>query len=124
MQGTLFIVATPIGNLEDITLPALEILKSVDLILCEDTRVSGKLLAEYKIQTQMKAYHQHSDQSTMREIREMLEAGKNLALVTDAGTPGISDPGNLLISYLVSDFGLQVIVSVPGPSAVIAALSI
>lgn len=125
-QGTLYIVATPIGNLGDITLRALEILKSVDTILCEDTRVTAKLLAHYNIQKPLKSYHQHSEGKILREIEELLDIGKNLALVTDAGTPGISDPGNELISKLrVTSYELQVtIVPVPGPSAVTTALSI
>jgi 16S rRNA (cytidine1402-2'-O)-methyltransferase len=97
----LFIVTTPIGNLADITLRALEVLKSVDFVLCEDTRVTKKLLDHYQINTPTISYHQHSDEKKVKEIKELLKQGKNLALVTDAGTPGISDPGNLLIADLV-----------------------
>jgi len=125
MNGTLYIVATPIGNLGDITLRALDILKSVDIILCEDTRVSRKLLAHYNIDTPTMSYHQHSDEKKVHEIVRLLEDGKHLALVTDAGTPGISDPGNLLIKELaIQQYNHITIVPIPGPSAVITALSI
>jgi 16S rRNA (cytidine1402-2'-O)-methyltransferase len=101
-QGKLYIVATPIGNLGDITLRALETLKSVDFILCEDTRVAKKLLDRYEISKPTISYHHHSDAKKINEIKQMLADGKNLALVTDAGTPGISDPGNLLISSVIA----------------------
>ena len=93
-KGTLYIVATPIGNLSDITFRAIETLECVDLILCEDTRVTQKLLSRYEIKTPTMSYHQHSDEKRVNEIKSLLEEGKNLVLVTDAGTPGISDPGN------------------------------
>ncbi|MSU75655.1 MAG: rRNA small subunit methyltransferase 1 [Candidatus Magasanikbacteria bacterium] len=99
-MGFLYIVATPIGNLGDITFRALETLKSVDLILCEDTRVTKKLLDHYKINKPTLSYHHHSDAKKVKEIKELLASGKNLALVTDAGTPGISDPGNQLVSVI------------------------
>ncbi|MCR4283699.1 MAG: rRNA small subunit methyltransferase 1 [Parcubacteria group bacterium] len=98
--GILYIVATPIGNLGDITLRALETLKEVDLILCEDTRVTKKLLSHYDIKKPLLSYHQHSKLSKIDKIAELLSEGKNLALVSDAGTPGISDPGNELIARL------------------------
>ena len=133
----LYIVATPIGNLEDITLRALKILKEVDFILCEDTRVTKKLLDRYRIQKPLISYHQHSRLQKIEFILKLLKEGKNLALVSDAGTPGISDPGNKLISYLVNQAireertklpnypSTQVpIVPIPGPSALTAALSI
>ncbi len=123
MFGTLFIVATPIGNLEDITLRALSTLKTVDAILCEDTRVTKKLLDHFEIKKELVSYHHHSDERKVRYIKEMLAAGKNLALVTDAGTPGISDPGNALIHNLTSKENITV-VPIPGASALIAALSI
>jgi|SRR3989344_5442182 len=124
-QGKLYIVATPIGNLGDITLRALETLKSVDFILCEDTRVTKNLLNHFEIIKPMISYHQHSDAKKVKEINELLSRGKNLALVTDAGTPGISDPGNLLINSLtIQQFNNLSIIPIPGPSAVIAALSI
>ena len=124
----LYIVATPIGNLEDITLRALRVLKEVDLILCEDTRQTRKLLDHYEIKTPTLSYHQHSKLSKIDQIAEQLQAGKNLALVSDAGTPGISDPGNYLVSKLISSEvykleGLKII-SIPGPSALTAAASI
>lgn len=124
-MSTLYIVATPIGNLEDISMRALRILGEVDFILCEDTRVTGKLLAHYNIKTPMISYHQHSDIKKTEHILDLLGKGKNLALVSDAGTPGISDPGGKLIQAVIDKFGDDVeIESVPGPSAVTAALSI
>ncbi len=126
-SGILYIVATPIGNLKDITLRALEVLKAVDYILCEDTRVTHKLLEHFQIKTPTVSYHQHSPEKKVREINDLLASGKNLALVTDAGTPGISDPGNLLISALSRDRFQTCpyrIVPIPGPSALIAALSV
>lgn len=122
-KGKLHIVATPIGNLGDITLRALETLKSVDFILCEDTRVTKNLLNHYAITKPLISYHQHSDAKKVREIMDLLGQSKNLALVTDAGTPGISDPGNLLIRDLVAHGDIEVI-PIPGPSALVAALSV
>jgi len=90
---TLYIVATPIGNLEDISLRVLRILKEVDMIVCEDTRVTKKLLERYDIKTPTLSYFQHSGAAKTEQIIELLESGKNLAYVSDAGTPGISDPG-------------------------------
>ena len=123
-MGTLYIVATPIGNLGDITLRALEVLKSVDFILCEDTRVTKKLLDRYEIQTSTISYHEHSKLKKTEKIAGLLEEGKNLALVSDAGTPGISDPGGKLIEYVVGSTPHIKIVPVPGASALIAAASI
>jgi len=123
-SGRLYVVATPVGNLGDITLRALETLKSVDLILCEDTRVTKNLLDHYQISKPQVSYHQHSDAKKIKEIISLLEEGKNLALVTDAGTPGISDPGNLLIRDLIRNNNHIEIVPIPGPNAAIAALSI
>lgn len=121
---TLYIVATPIGNLEDITLRAIRVLKEADLILCEDTRVTKKLLQKYEIETPTMSYHAHSKLSKVDKIFGLLEEGKNLALVSDAGTPTISDPGVLLVSQVKKRFGEEVlIVPIPGSSAVIAALS-
>ncbi|PIT93565.1 16S rRNA (cytidine(1402)-2'-O)-methyltransferase [Candidatus Falkowbacteria bacterium CG10_big_fil_rev_8_21_14_0_10_43_11] len=122
----LYIVATPIGNLEDITLRALRVLREVDFILCEDTRVTKKLLAKYEITTPVISYHQHSAAPKVEKIIALLKQNKNLALVTDAGTPGISDPGNLLIAaVLAAPENLPVkIIPIPGPSAIIAALSV
>ncbi len=124
-MNTLYVVATPIGNLKDISLRALEILKGVDLILCEDTRVTQKLLNHFDIKTKTLSYHQHSKLKKINYILELLKGGKNLALVSDAGTPGISDPGNKLVEEVVESLSAQVkIVTVPGPSAITAAASI
>ena len=121
--GTLFVVATPIGNLEDITLRALRIFKEVDYILCEDTRVTGKLLSHYEIKTPMKRYDAHTSDGVHETILADLVAGKKLALVSDAGTPGVSDPGVFLIAKLREVGGVR-IDAIPGPSAVTAAFSI
>ena len=119
-----YVVATPIGNLGDITLRAIETLKSVDLILCEDTRVTKKLLDKYNIKTPTLSYHAHSKLSKVNKIFELLKEEKNLALVSDAGTPGISDPGAVLISKMKAHFSDSVnVIPVPGPTALIAALS-
>ena len=118
--GTLYIVATPIGNLEDISLRALRVLKEVAVIAAEDTRVTRKLLAHYDIHTPMTAYHQHSKGRRAEEIIERLKRGEDVALVSDAGTPGISDPGHELIRFAI-DEGIT-ITSVPGPTAMITAL--
>jgi 16S rRNA (cytidine1402-2'-O)-methyltransferase len=119
-----YIVATPIGNLEDITLRALRVLKEVDLILCEDTRVTRKLLGRYEISTPTISYHTHSKLAKVAKIFKLLEEGKNLALVSDSGTPAISDPGSLLVSQIREYFGDGVdIIPVPGASALTAALS-
>jgi len=120
----LYIVATPIGNLEDISKRALRILSEVDLILCEDTRVTKKLLDRYQIKTPTLSYHQHSKLKKIDYILEQLGKGKNLALVSDAGTPGISDPGNKLISLTMERYNDLTIIPVPGPSAVTAAVSV
>ena len=124
-MATLYIVGTPIGNLEDITLRALRILKEVDVVLCEDTRVTKRLLARYEITTPVLAYHAHSTGAQHKKILDLLAEGKNLALVTDAGTPGISDPGGKLVETVHRDFNGEVpVVTIPGPSALTAALSI
>jgi len=121
---TLYIVATPIGNLEDITLRALRILGEVDLILCEDTRVTKKLLDKYEIKTKTMSYHSHSKLTKVEKIFGLLKEGKSLALVSDAGTPTISDPGVLLVSQVREKFGDEVqVVPIPGASALVAALS-
>ena len=98
--GTLYVVATPIGNMEDITLRALRVLKEVSLVLCEDTRHTRILLNKYEIKTKTDSYHAHSTDSKLSQIARKLEEGENLALVSDAGTPLVSDPGVFLISYL------------------------
>ena len=120
--GVLRVVATPIGNLEDITARALRTLKESDYILCEDTRVTGKLLQHYGIVTRRKSYHAHSSPHDHRVIISDLEAGLSLALTVDAGTPGVSDPGVRLIS-LAHQSGLRV-ETIPGPSALTAAVAI
>lgn len=117
-MAVLYIVATPIGNLQDITFRAVETLKRVDLILCEDTRVTQKLLSHYEIKTPTLSYHQHSKLNKIEYILDLLKQGKNLALVSDAGTPGISDPGNKLIAEFTQ------VQPVPGPSALTAVASI
>ncbi|OGZ24297.1 MAG: 16S rRNA (cytidine(1402)-2'-O)-methyltransferase [Candidatus Nealsonbacteria bacterium RIFCSPLOWO2_01_FULL_43_32] len=121
----LYIVGTPIGNLKDISLRAIETLKEVDLILCEDTRVTKILLDHYEIKTPTLSYHQHSQLKKVEEIIQLLKDGKNLALVSDAGTPGIADPGGKLVESVVKALGdAAKIVSVPGTNAFIAAASI
>ncbi|MEM9337037.1 MAG: SAM-dependent methyltransferase [Patescibacteria group bacterium] len=97
-QGILSVVATPIGNLEDITFRAVRLLKECDYILCEDTRVTGKLLKNYDIDTSTKRYDAHSSEQVHQSIINDLEAGKHICLVSDAGTPGVSDPGVLLVA--------------------------
>lgn len=120
----LYIVATPIGNLKDITLRALEVLKSADLVVCEDTRVTKKLLDKYEIAKPTVSYHMHSKIFRIDDIVEMLREGKNIALVSDAGTPAISDPGSVLIQKAREELGDELqIVPVPGPSALTSALS-
>lgn len=121
----LYIIATPIGNLEDITLRALRILKEVDLILAEDTRITKRLLDKYDINTPILSYHSHSGVLKVKKILEFLEEDKNLALVSDAGTPTISDPGVILVSEVRKILGDKVeILSIPGSSALTAALSV
>ena len=119
-SGVLYIVSTPIGNLEDITLRALRIMKEADVIAAEDTRVTRKLTSHYDIHTPLISYHQHARGGRAEEIVEMLKEGKNVALVSDAGTPGISDPGHELIAMCIAD-GVR-IETVPGPTALISAL--
>ena len=119
---TLYIVGTPIGNLKDITLRALEVLKASDLILCEDTRVTKKLLSHYDIHTPVKRMDSHTEKSATNRIIELFEKHKTIALVSDAGTPTISDPGDRFVKA-VRDTGIQVI-AIPGASAVVSALSI
>src|SRR3989344_5006851 len=123
-MGTLFIVATPIGNLEDLTFRALRTLKEASFVLCEDTRVTKKLLNHYGVTTPALSYHQHSNQRTSEYVFELLSEGKDLALVTDAGTPGIADPGNELIAFLADAAPALRIIPIPGPSALSAIASI
>src|SRR3989344_6477175 len=103
-MSTFYVVATPIGNMGDITLRALETFKNVDLILCEDTRETKKILSKYAINTPTMSYHAQSKLAKVEKIFALLEEGKNLALVSDAGTPGISDPGALLVSKIKESF--------------------
>ncbi|MBU2220928.1 16S rRNA (cytidine(1402)-2'-O)-methyltransferase [Patescibacteria group bacterium] len=124
-MGTLSVVATPIGNLADITLRALETLKNADVIACEDTRVTAKLLARYEIQKPLVIFHAQSGTHATTRILSLLGEGKHVALVTDAGTPGISDPGSMLVRQVRDRLGNDVrIETLPGPAAVTAALSI
>lgn len=120
MVGTLYIVATPIGNLQDITLRALETLKNVELIACEDTRQTSKLLHAYQIQKPLLSFYDHNERSRTPQLLHRLKAGESIALVSDAGTPLISDPGYSLVRELVAE-GIR-IESIPGPCAAIAAL--
>lgn len=122
MSGVLNIVATPIGNLEDMTFRAVRVLKEAEYVLCEDTRVTKNLLAHYGIDTPTRRYDAHASERTHDTIIEDLRAGTRVALVTDAGTPGISDPGVLLVQQARAA-GVR-IDAIPGPSAVTAALSI
>jgi 16S rRNA (cytidine1402-2'-O)-methyltransferase len=121
-MGTLFVIATPIGNLGDITQRALEILKQVDLIACEDTRQTVKLLNHFGIQKPLTSYHDFNEEKKAEELVSKLIVGANVALVTDAGTPAISDPGYRVIRTC-RERGIPVI-AVPGPSAAVAALSV
>jgi 16S rRNA (cytidine1402-2'-O)-methyltransferase len=129
-MSTFSVIATPIGNLEDITLRALKVLGSVDLILCEDTRMTKRLLDRHTISAKTLSYHAHSTLSRVEEIISLLKEGKNLALVSDAGTPGISDPGAELVRRIREEMENEIaagelkIESVPGPSALTAVLSI
>lgn len=122
MPGTLFVVATPIGNLEDLTFRALRILREVDLIAAEDTRRTAKLLAHYEIQKSMVSLHEHNEYREAPRLVARMSRGQSIALVSDAGTPGIADPGARLVRA-ARDAGIAVI-PIPGPSAVTAALSV
>ena len=120
MPGTLYLVATPIGNLADITHRALQVLSDVDLIACEDTRHTHKLLNHYGISTKTISYHEHNEQQRSAELIDRLKQGTNIAVVSDAGTPSISDPGFRLVRAAIENE--IVVVPVPGPSALITAL--
>ena len=121
MQGKLYVCATPIGNLEDITQRVLQTLRTVDLIAAEDTRHTKKLLNHYEIHTPLISYHQHNERERSLELLQMLRDGKQIALVSDAGTPAISDPGQILVRRCREE-GLAV-TALPGACALITALS-
>ena len=120
MLGKLFVVSTPIGNLEDTTLRAVNVLKDCDVIACEDTRTTKKLLVRYGIETNLTSYHEHNEVEKSQKLLEELKEGKNVALVSDAGTPLVSDPGWRLVNFSIEN-NIEV-VPVPGPSAVLSAL--
>ena len=120
MPGSLYLVATPIGNLADITYRAVQVLKDVDLIACEDTRHTQKLLHHYGVTTKTISYHEHNEEARATELIAMMQSGTSVAVVSDAGTPGISDPGYRLVSK-AADEGI-VVVPIPGPSALLSAL--
>ncbi len=122
-MGTFYIIATPVGNLGDITVRAIETLKAVDVVFCEDTRVTAKLMAHLGLKKPLFAYHQHSGAGTVGEIAKTLAEGLSVALVSDAGTPGINDPGGKLIAELLSISSELKVVPIPGPNAATTALS-
>ena len=122
LKPGLYCVATPIGNLGDITLRALEVIKNSDLILCEDTRVSKKLLSKFKISKKLVSHHKFNENKNLNFILEILEKNKIVSIISDAGTPAISDPGRVLINKCVEK-NIN-IYSIPGPSAVSAAVSV
>jgi len=124
-MSKLYVVGTPIGNLEDISQRAIRILREVDLVAAEDTRVTKKLLFHFQIEKPLISCHHHSSQKEIERLLDLLKEGKNIALVTDAGTPGISDPGGKLLSEVLKTSDLEVeIVPIPGPNAAVTALSI
>ncbi len=123
-MSTLYIVATPIGNLEDMTMRAVRILKEVAIVFCEDTRTSRVLFSKYDIRTPSESFHAQSSEAKTDHIIDLLAQGRDLALVTDAGTPGISDPGMLLVSEVRARSPQTNVVAVPGASALTAAISI
>src|SRR5687767_5581148 len=120
MPGTLYLISTPIGNLEDITHRAVRLLGQVDLIACEDTRHTRKLLNHYGLNTRIVSYHEHNEQERAAQLLKLIESGSDVAIVSDAGTPGISDPGFRLTRLAIK--GGARVVPVPGPSALITAL--
>tara|TARA_B100000003_G_C10915946_1_gene365226 strand:+ start:217 stop:1068 length:852 start_codon:yes stop_codon:yes gene_type:complete len=122
IDGGLYVISTPIGNLRDITLRAIDILKKSDLILCEDTRVSKKLLDHYKINKKIISYHKFNEKKKLEKIKELLKKKQIISLISDAGTPAISDPGRILINDCVSE--KIPIIPIPGPSAVTTSLSV
>ncbi len=122
MFGKLFVVSTPIGNLEDITLRALNVLRNCDVIACEDTRITKKLLTRYGIDTAITSYHEHNEVEKSQKLLQVIKDGKDVALVSDAGTPSVSDPGWRLINLSIEN-DIKTI-PVPGPSAVLSALTV
>ena len=120
MPGTLYLVATPIGNLKDMTFRAVEILRSVSVIACEDTRHTRKLLNHFEISNKLVSYHEHNEAERASELGSMLEKGASVAIVSDAGTPGISDPSYRIVQRAI-ELGAEV-VSIPGPTAFVSAL--
>lgn len=124
VRATLSVVATPIGNLEDITLRALRVLKEANVIACEDTRTTKKILTHYQIDTPTMSFHAHSGEMKLEKILTLLEEGDHIALVTDAGTPSISDPGAVLVAEVRARLPDVLIEAIPGASALTAALSI
>lgn len=120
MAGKLFLVPTPIGNLDDMTFRAVKTLQEVSLVLCEDTRVSGKLMKHFEITTPLKSFHQHNEHKLVEEMARQLATGQSFAMISDAGSPGISDPGFLLVRECLAQ-GVQV-ESLPGATALIPAL--
>ena len=120
----LYVVATPIGNLDDITLRAISVLRSADFILAEDTKVTRVLLDKYSIPNKLISYHQYSKIQKIEQVIELLREGKNLALVSDAGTPGINDPGSYLVTKCLEAIPDLKIIPIPGANAAISALSI
>jgi 16S rRNA (cytidine1402-2'-O)-methyltransferase len=123
-MGNLYIVATPIGNLKDITLRAIETLKNADLVLAEDTREAKKLLSHFEISKPIWRYDEYANKTLYDKVRELLLNGKNIALVTDAGTPAIADPGSKLTAFIQKEMPEVKIIPIPGPSALITALSV
>jgi 16S rRNA (cytidine1402-2'-O)-methyltransferase len=122
MNGTLFMLATPIGNLEDVTARAVRVLSEADLVVCEDTRVTSKLLAHLQISKSLKSIHQHSDVRTIDSIVERIVKGEKIVYVCDAGTPGMNDPGGKIVAASF-EAGVRV-EPIPGPSALTAAISV
>jgi 16S rRNA (cytidine1402-2'-O)-methyltransferase len=124
MPGTLSIIATPIGNLEDVSPRALRTMKESDILYCEDTRVTSKLLARYEMHVPLKSYREHNHESAVREIIALLQDDKKVGYVSDAGTPGIADPGARLVRDILKAAPETVITPIAGPSAVASAMSI
>ena len=122
-MGTLYVIGTPIGNLQDITFRAVETLKTCDRVVAEDTRMTSRLLARYDIKKPLFSLHERSPRGHFDKVAEMVARGENVALVTDAGTPGISDPGARIVALVRERCGEKAVVPIPGPSAVATALS-